>query len=218
LREYDKAIDIYSQGLKKFPTNSMMLSFRGNAYLVKQNYKDALKDYYQAIQYQENVIKELQTNPTYVNASNDSISLYQRGFSASIYISVAEANFALGEYEQALKHINKGIEIAPEIKEFGKENYYFVRGNIYVGMGKYKLAIEDFNKSIQLNAESSPAYVERAVARVMLNTNETISSYSIQETFIPNWGFPAKMSVKKSDINILEALMDCNEAIKITKP
>lgn len=213
LKQYDNALAIYSQGLKKFPTNSMLLSFRGNAYLVIQNYKEALKDYYQAIQYQENVVKELENNPTYL--TNESKILYQRGFTASIYISIAEANFALGEYEQALEQINKGIEIAPDIKEFGKENYYFMRGNIYVGMGKYKLAIEDFNLTIELNNESAPAYIERAVARVMSTTNETITSYLDQENSVPNWMFPVKMSVKKSDKNIVDALLDCNQAIII---
>jgi len=220
LQQFDKAINIYSIGANKFPNNSMILSFRGNAYFALKNYVKALPDYYSSIKNKANVIYDIEANQKHTQLTNESIDTYVNGFIASMQISIAESKFALGQYDEALIEINKGIEIAPDIKEFGKENYYNVRGNIFLALSKYQQALNDFDKCINLNSSFSIAYVNRAVAKINLANKISMTSYSIRgginnQTFNANWTLPLKTSVKKSDANIISALTDCNKAIEI---
>ncbi|MEI7594100.1 MAG: tetratricopeptide repeat protein [Bacteroidota bacterium] len=207
LQQFDQAVNIYSVGIMKFPDNSMILSFRGNAYFALKNYTKALPDYCASIKNKENVIYDIEANQKHLKLTNESIDTYINGFIASMQICIAESKFALGQYDEALIEINKGIEITPNIKEFGKENYYNVRGNIYLAIGKYQQAIIDFDKCIQINSSFPLAYVNRAVAKINLANNISITSYSIRgginnQTFNVNWTLPLKTSVKKTDNNI----------------
>jgi tetratricopeptide (TPR) repeat protein len=220
LRQFDKAVDIYSKGVKKFPKNAMLLSFRGNAYFALEEYSMAIADYEASIENKENVFFDIEINKRHTGLSADSLQLYLTGFVAGMQISMAESLFALGHYDEALIEINKGLYIAPEMREIGKEIYYNVRGNIYLALGKYLLALNDFDKCIQINPGFPLAYVNRAVAKINLSSKIHMKTYSIRsgesfQTFNPNWTMPLKASVKKSDENITSALTDCNTAIEI---
>ena len=220
IQQFDKAVNIYSVGLNKFPGNSMILSFRGNAFFALKDYVKALIDYYSSIKNKENLIYDIVANQKHTQMTSESIDKYVSGFIASMQINIAESKFALEQYEEALIEINKGIEIAPNLKEFGKENYYNVRGNIFLALGKYQQALNDFDNCIQLNSSFSIAYVNRAVARINLANKISMTSNSIRgginnQTFNANWTLPIKTSVKKSDANIISALNDCNVAIDI---
>lgn len=220
LQQFDKAVNIYSIGVNKFPNNSMILSFRGNAYFALKDYIKALPDYYSSIKNKANVIYDIEANQKHTQLTNEPIDTYVNGFIASMQISIAESKFALGQYEEALIEINKGIEIAPDLNEFGKENYYNVRGNIFLALSKYQQALNDFDKCIHLNSSFSIAYVNRAVAKINLANKISMTSYSIRgginnQTFNANWTLPLMASVKKSDANIISALTDCNKAIEI---
>jgi tetratricopeptide (TPR) repeat protein len=74
-------------------------------------------------------------------------------------ISIAESKFALGNYSEALLEINKEVEMAPDLKESGKENYFNVRGNIFLALAKYNEALSDFEKCVQINPSFALAYV-----------------------------------------------------------
>lgn len=221
LGQYDKAVDVYTKGLKKFPTNAMSLSFRGNAYYMLKNYENALTDYSQSVQNKENLISDIEINQKHTQLTNEyEKKNYTDGFLASMQTSIAEIKFAQGKYDEALIEINKGIAIAPEIKVLGKENYYNVRGNIFIALGKYHEAINDFDMCIKLNSNFSLAYVNRAVSKINLAKEFKMSATSISggindKSFTTKWALPNKISAKKSDTNILSALNDCNKAIDI---
>ena len=222
LKEYQKAINIYTEGLKFFPDYSMLLSFKGNAYLSLNQYEQAIENYNLSLKHKENILEEIKSNPRFTGASTEKITSFYNGSLASTYFSISECKVNLGLFEEALIQINKAIELAPDIKEFNKEAYYNMRGHIYLKVGKYEMAINDFNKSIQLNKDFPLAYVNRAIAKVSLADKVKISSYSLNTNFnnqpmSVNWSFPTKSSLKKSESNILSALSDCNTAIEIDK-
>ena len=193
LQQFNRAVDIYTLGINKFPDNVMLLSFRGNARFALKDYSNALQDYYTSIRNKGNPDSE---------------------FLASIQIHIAEAKFALGQYEEALVEINKGIDIAVE----HKETYYNARGNILLALGKYQQAMSDFDKSITLNATFPLAYVNRAVARINLLNKIRITAYSFSggiNTFHAKWILPLKTTVKVSEEDLFAALGDCSKAIDI---
>lgn len=203
LQQFKKSTDIYTSGINKFPDNAMLLSFRGNARFALKDYSNALQDYYASIKNKDHLMKDASVSDTFVN-----------GFLASMQISIADAKLALGQYEEALVEINKGIDIAVE----HKEAYYNARGNILLALGKYQQAMTDFNKSIELNAAFPLPYVNRAVARINLSNKTRITASSFKgsvNTFNANWILPLKTTVKNSEEDLFAALGDCSKAIDI---
>lgn len=203
LQQFKKAIDIYTLGISKFPDNAMLLSFRGNARFALKDYPAAIDDYQASIQHKGNLLKDPNVKDTFVNV-----------FLAAMQLSIAESKFALGQYDDALIAINEGIKIATN----EVEAYYNIRGNILLAFGKYQQAMDDFNKSIQLNPSFAPAYINRAVARLNLSNKQKISSRSLGgniNTLIVNWILPLKTTVKVSEEDLFAALGDCSKAIDI---
>jgi tetratricopeptide (TPR) repeat protein len=111
------------------------------------------------------------------------------------------------------------IAIAKE-KELGRDTYYNVRGNIFLGMGKYKEALYDFDTCILLNSTFPLAYVNRAIAKINVATPLQIKSILLNGnvntiSFNSYWSLPIKKNIKKTDANMESALTDCNTAIAI---
>lgn len=220
LKEYHKALDIYTKGLTIFPDNAMMLSFKGNAHLALNEYEKAIEFYNLSLKNKDNILTEIKINPRFADASNEQITSFYKGSLASTYFSISECKTNLGYFDEALKEINTALELAPDINDFNKEAYYNLRGYIHLMSGKYELAISDFDKSILINKNFPLAYVNRAIAKVSLAEKVKIRSYSIHGNFNTqpmnvNWNSPTKSSLKKSESNILSALNDCNKAIEI---
>lgn len=220
LKDYYKALEIYTKGLKKFPENAMMLSFKGNAYKAVGDYDKAIEFYRIALLYKESILTEIKNNSRFASVSNEDISSFYYGSLATIYFSISECNTYLGHFDEAMHEITTALELAPDIKDFSLEEYYNLRGYIYLMIGKFDHAISDFDKSIQINKNLPNAYVNRAIAKVSLSEKVKFRRYSIQGNFNTqpmniNWNLPAKSTLKKSESNFLSALTDCNNAIEI---
>ena len=220
LGQYEKAVDIYTIAVKKFPSNSMNLSFRGNAYLKLKKYEEALTDYYNSLKYKERLAEDIKVNQRLTQVTGESINTYVNVFLASTQLSIAEIKFNQGRYDEALTAINKAIEMLPVIKDFDTEDYYFLRGNIFLALEKFEDASADFDKCISINSSKPAAYVYRAIAKVNTGEKTRITSYFIggavsNQAFSPHWNFPIKTTTKKTDNNIKSALADCNKAISL---
>lgn len=75
----------------------------------------------------------------------------------------------LKRYEEAIKDYDKAIKISND----DKENellylYYFNRGNTYLKLKNYGLAIENFNYTLQLNPYHFASFANRGMARFNL--------------------------------------------------
>ena len=62
-----------------------------------------------------------------------------------------------GKYEEAIKEYSYTIKAEPTNAE-----YYFRRGTLYLKLCNYDLALPDFNKTSQLKANYSDAYIYSA--------------------------------------------------------
>ncbi|MDQ3110420.1 MAG: tetratricopeptide repeat protein [Bacteroidota bacterium] len=217
LKQYDKAIAMYTAGLEKFPGDAMTLSFRANAFFAKQEYEKAIPDYYAALENKTNVLVDIRLSHIYKNASIDSVNAYLSAFTVVSYLYIAQSRFALKQYSQALIDVNKGISIPPVMKETQMEELYNVRGNIFIALGKNDSAIVDFDRCIVINPSFSAAYVNRAVAKINLSVKVQITSCvavgGVDQPCNANWIFPAKIAVNKNGAYITSALEDCNKAI-----
>ncbi len=220
LKEYQKAVGIYTKGLKKFLDNGLMHSFKANAHLALREYAKAIESYNLALQHKNNILEEFKKNPRFSDSTDVDFNPYLKGALADIHYSLAECKVNLDQYNEALIDINKALELLPDLKGLNKETYYNLRGYIYLMKGKYEQAISEFNQSISLNRNFTLAYVNRAVAKVSAAEKIKVTSYSIggslnsQPTSI-NWKLPMKSTAKSTDTAITSALFDCSAAIEI---
>jgi tetratricopeptide (TPR) repeat protein len=219
MKKFDQSIAVYTKGLEKFPANSMSLSFRGNSYFESKQYEKAIADYTNSIENKDNLIVDMQKNPNYALMEKSDVDKYVNGTIATNYLMMAESKFALQKYDEALLEIEKAIQIAPELKEFGLENYYNIRGTILMALGKNEKAIADFDKCLQLKMTMPIALVNKAIAKTNLNTTYKITSHTVSGSynnhyFITNWLLPVSVKQEKLDGNLTSALLDCNQAIK----
>ncbi len=220
LKEYQKALDFYEKGNLIFPDNSMILSFKGNAHLALNDFEKAIVCYNQSLMNKENLLIEIKSNPRFTDVPAEDVTRFYEGTLASIYYSLSECKINLQQLDEALLDINSAIQLAPDIEGFNKESYYNLRGHIYLMKGKYEQAISDFNKSIQLNKDFALAYVNRAIAKVSLVENTTVSASSENgndntQAVIVHWDLPNKSSLKKSESALKSALSDCDTAIEL---
>ncbi len=222
LKQYDKALEIYKLGLQKFPNNSMILSFLGNAYLALKDYENANLNYNAAIANKESLMSELINNPRFAKENKHELQSFYNGSLASIYYNAAEGDVYKQKYEEALMSMNQAVKFAPNIADFKKETYYARRGNIYLEMNKYDLALLDFNQSIQSNENYAPAYIGRAIAKVSITenskkSNAIISAKLPNQPFRIDWGIRPKTASQKAQPNLISALEDCNKGIELDK-
>jgi tetratricopeptide (TPR) repeat protein len=221
LGQFDKAVQVYTRGLKKFPGSPMCLSFRGNAYYAMSDHKNALADYTASIASREKISAEAGANARFAEAAPAELDAYVTGFISTTQVHIAECKLALGYIEEALTDINKAIETAPNIKEYGLENYFLVRGNAHLALGKYKEAIEDFDRCIIYDPTFFLPYVNRAIARINMASPVKMMSSSFNanlangQTVSTGWMLPVKISTKKNDANLNLALSDCNKATEL---
>ena len=220
LKEFSKALEIYSKGLEKFPNHSMMLSFKGNAHLALNEFENAIKLYDLSLNNKNNLPVEIESNPKINNESSSYKQQFINGSLSSTYYSLSECKLNLGKYDDALANINTAMDLMPTIDDFNKEAYFNLRGYIYTNIGKYDLAIADFNKSIQTNKNFALAYVNRAVATASKVQKPTKANFTMNTTINDQssnifWSTPKKSTIKKAEIKLLEALYDCDSAIAI---
>ncbi len=88
-------------------------------------------------------------------------------FSAREYFKFGKNKYDDGKYFEAIDFLDKAVEQDPEY-----ENAYFLRGEAFLELEKFKLAIDDFTRIIDMRNSSdtyaAEYYLKRASARMAL--------------------------------------------------
>jgi transitional endoplasmic reticulum ATPase len=74
------------------------------------------------------------------------------------YHNLANDYYKIGEFDKAIEHYNKALELRPDLLET-----YFNRGLAYTRKGLYDKALEDLNKVIELNPNLAEAFYTRGL-------------------------------------------------------
>lgn len=218
LEKYDEAIEFYNQGLKKFPKHALMLSFKGNALMLKGDCKAALVNYQLSLDNRANLRGEAIQNRKLKDASQAELENFYQATLASIYFSVAECHLNLAAYNEALAAINEALSILPKTSGLAEEIYYNLRGNVYLALARYEMALANFNKSIETNKNYALAYVNRAITKAGMFEKVKITTYTLVGKFSKQplqLTFSNKSVQKKYESEINSALADCDMAIKL---
>ncbi|ALL06361.1 hypothetical protein AQ505_13150 [Pedobacter sp. PACM 27299] len=134
LKQYQSALGIYEQGLKKFPADGMTLNFRGNTYLALKQYHKALSSYQLALKNKQSLVQAIKTNPRFSTGAKPSVSKTEteiaKTFLAELHYHIAECKMYTGADEDALSEINIAIALAPDSADFPKGSYLDMREQI----------------------------------------------------------------------------------------
>ncbi|MBD2290365.1 tetratricopeptide repeat protein [Microcystis wesenbergii FACHB-1317] len=152
LREHQPAIEALQQAintlpkredLKKFHSSilqrqSVVYSFLGDFSTSAGREREARENYEQALTVINQAISLVPNNPNHYNEKSAVLSRLKR-------------------YDEGLAAITQAIDLAPRAVWYGN------RGNLYRDQQKYKLALDDYNKAIELNPNHAGAYYNRAL-------------------------------------------------------
>jgi len=220
LGRMDSAVAMYTAGLQKFPTNAMLLSFRGNAHFAKERWDAALADYTASIVHRENLRAEFALNQpqtgapqTATRAADMMVADVQRG--------TAKALLALGRYPEALTAIENAITTAGRWEApLKEEEFVHLRGTIHLAAGKPEAALQDFERCIRIAPRYAPVYASRAMVRAgqALDAKPTVAAVTAGingQSFGTVWNLPVRSGARKSAAVLQSALADCNRAIEL---
>lgn len=132
--EYGKAEELFKKVIENDPENAAAYFYKGNCNVFLKNYKQAEKDFSQAL---------------------------KKGYKEStVNVQMGYMYNEAGAYKKAIKYFNKVIEAN---KEHVAEAYNN-RGNSYQYLKNIHAALNDYNKAIQLDSNLALAYNNRGSA------------------------------------------------------
>jgi tetratricopeptide (TPR) repeat protein len=211
LGKYDKSLAWYHRGLAKFPQHSMMTSFRGNAYLISGDYKNAEADYTRALELRGNLVGELQKTRTGLTGDAAAFKSYANTLISEFYRSRAEARLDMNNYAGAVVDIDEAIASSPPDAQ-GKETLFKTKADIFLAQGDNSNAFSWYNKAIQ----AAPNYAQALAGRALVKLNLAYRIRVIQPMVGVNnsrVNLPAKTQQVVNRDNLESALADCNKAI-----
>ncbi len=221
LKDFRGSLQFYTEGLKKYPNHSMMLSFKGNAHLALGEYLEAIECYNLSINNKIKLPQELKENAKFSENNSPSPQEYIDGILADIYSSRAECKMNLEKFDDALADINLAISFGSDIDN-AQGVYYNMRGYLQLLKSNVDAAVKDFDKSIELKPDHLIAYINKAIAKVSKAERLPYRIYTIQgginnKAVNIDWIFPVKRTTNNRQELILSALDDCNKAVASDK-
>jgi tetratricopeptide (TPR) repeat protein len=171
---YRQAIDNYTEIIEMFPGNSYAYYFRGRAYNKVHKYEEAIADFTQVIALNpDNQDAYVGRGDAYLllNEAEKAIADMTKAIelgadTAGTYNSRGWAHYGILQFDQAIEDYNKAIELdanyAYAYRNRGKAYYrifvsdYLDQKVTYTDSQELKLAIEDFERFLELTAMDNP--------------------------------------------------------------
>ena len=165
-RNYEKAVEHYTEALRLYPQLVEAYNNRGNIYNSRGEYDRAIAGFTKAIQLRPNYA-EAYNNRGISYQETDEHGLAIVDFTKAIQLrpNYAEAYNNRGvscqetdEYDHAIADLAKAIQLKPD-----NANAYNNRGGVYIKKGDYDRALRDLNTAIDLKPDYI-TYANRGIA------------------------------------------------------
>lgn len=147
LGNYEKSLQAYQRSIEIDPENDHVYYNIAYIYEAKEEYQKA----------SETISKAISLEPY------DPLYLY---FSGTANFHLKNYPFALNDYREALKLVNK--EIKNNTDNRCADEKYTIRGMIYVFLNNYREALSDYNKAIELDVNNHEGFYYRAELNIRL--------------------------------------------------
>ena len=129
------------------------------------------------------------------------------------YYMIAQEKYYAEDYNQAITHLDKAIQLNPE------DTFYFMgRGGVKDVLGKHDDAIDDYNQAIKLDPENIPAYNARGSTKNHIGDYKgAIDDYSKIIKLDHNNGeaYTARGNINLKLKNYQAAFKDFTEAMRL---
>ena len=174
-RNFNGAIQLYSEALEINPNFAEAYTNRGNAYGKLRQYKPAIQDFNKSIEINPNFDRAYYNRGLVhdeLGQKEQAIQDYSKAIELNpnyewAYCNRGVAYYDLGQFERAIEDYTQAIKI-----NSNDELYYNNRGNAYFQLFQYKLAIKDYDKAIELNPKYSTAYRNRGLCHREFGNNK----------------------------------------------
>jgi tetratricopeptide (TPR) repeat protein len=223
LKNYEKALNTYQIGLKRFPDNPILLNYQGNTFLETKQFQAAADSY-------ENALKNEKAITDYVKGK----ALYTTDTDVSSFVAVTYQSLAicygeLGNNAKAVEWIEKSEKRFPKSKDV-KDTLTTVLGGIYgtkgailMNLGRFAEAKTCFEQMLDRKARDPDGYFNYALCLLnestqririrRLSLNFSHSKNAIQN----NLSFELPSEKVTIPAEVLEtALFSINRAIKLS--
>lgn len=178
-QELDK-VEALTQQIQLKPNSAVCYFLRGFAFYERKQDELAVADYTKAIELQPQDAKlyyyrgysyfQLEKNELAMADCNKAIALDPNN--GDYYSERGYVAWKMNKMSQCIDAFTKALTFKPTAAS------YIGRGNGYGCMGKYKMAIGDFEKALQLDAQNSMAYFNLAQAYEGLGeTQKSLANY-----------------------------------------
>ncbi|MFM6540948.1 MAG: tetratricopeptide repeat-containing serine protease family protein, partial [Microcystis panniformis] len=231
LARYQEAILAFDEAIKQNDPDNVYLAWYGKGLALFRFSEDQpaiealqqaintlpkgedLKEFHSSILQQQSVVYgSLENYEQALTVINQAISLVPNN--PKSYIIKSGVLYDLKRYDEGLAAITQAIELAP------RAFWYSNRGIIYYNQQKYKLALDDFNKAIELNPNYAEAYGNRGLLYYNQQKYElALSDYDKAIEINPNYAMAYNnRGVLYIDLQKYElALADFSKAIEINR-
>jgi aspartyl protease family protein len=167
MNDYDRAIDDYSEAVKRNPSYAIAYDNRGLAYANKNDYDRALADYDEAVKRNPRLASPYAHRGALYRAKGDydrSIADLREAIARDssyvyAYGNRCSAYYSKKNYDAAISDCSEAIRLNP------KDDFaHSMRGFAYAAKHDYDAAIADGSEAIRLNPKSGSGYNSRGAA------------------------------------------------------
>ena len=171
---YQKAIDFYNKALKIYKKDGAIFYNRAISNYELGNYKEAIEDYKEALNLEDkmrsaithlnigNAYKEIEEFDKALFHFNKAISIKpNEGF---YYQDRGSLSIELEKWDEALKDYEAAKSKYLKKRETIDEYFYNDIGYVYFKLGSYDLAIDNYDKAIDINPKEGIFYTDKGDA------------------------------------------------------
>ncbi|NCR63297.1 MAG: serine protease [Microcystis aeruginosa LG11-05] len=193
LGKYQTAIEALQQAINTLPKREDLKNFHSSILQLQSGVYRSLENYEQALTVINQAISLVPNNPNHYNEKSSVLSQLKR-------------------YDEGLAAITQAINLAP------RAAWYYNRGILYYNQQKYKLALDDYNKAIELNPNYALAYYNRGniyydQQKYDLALSDYNQAIKINSDFAEAYNNRGNLYRRQQKYKL--ALDDYNQAIKI---
>lgn len=181
-KQYEKAIEEFSNLISKDPKDVYALYKRGVAFLFANKFDDAIRDFTLAIDINGDDPDSYNNRGLALSYQGDlvsAISDFDKAIKldpnfAQAYINRGSAYIASKDFDKAIKDLDKAIKFDPKNPEI-----FLQRARLYYNKEEFQKSVKDYSSAIALGIGSSKVYYNRANAYFKLEKyDEAIKDYS----------------------------------------
>lgn len=165
LGDFESSVNMYDEGIKKFPNSQMLYAFKGNAHLQLEDYKLANEAYHMAHENRTTLDLEFDQNPGFnvPGMSREDIKRASIGENAG---NIAMTYSELGKHKKAIEHIDYAVltidSIQGKVDESILMGTLIARIEILSAAGEHKTAVMRADELISLMPSEPGLYLIKA--------------------------------------------------------